>query len=228
MIEYVKQNPQWANQRSNTQIFRHSLAKLSTSLLLLILLSCNTAISIAQSTSSDKKAQKLYTEAQAFYQAYKLNEAELTLNKALERDPNFVEAQTLLAYIYIDNNQQEKAKASFEKAIAINPRVIPNNFFFLGELELNEGNYEEAKKHLSQFISIEEVNPKILERAKQQLDNINFALEAKKNPYPFEPINLGANINSEFLEYFPSMTVDEKTILFTRRLPDSKISNEVQ
>src|SRR5210317_1804213 len=107
-----------ANQRSNTQIFRHSLAKLSTSLLLLILLSCNTAISIAQSTSSDKKAQKLYTEAQAFYQAYKLNEAELTLNKALERDPNFVEAQTLLAYIYIDNNQQEKAKASFEKAIA--------------------------------------------------------------------------------------------------------------
>jgi len=211
-----------ANQRSNTQIFRHSLAKLSTSLLLLILLSCNTAISIAQSTSSDKKAQKLYTEAQAFYQAYKLNEAELTLNKALERDPNFVEAQTLLAYIYIDNNQQEKAKASFEKAIAINPRVIPNNFFFLGELELNEGNYEEAKKHLSQFISIEEVNPKILERAKQQLDNINFALEAKKNPYPFEPINLGANINSEFLEYFPSMTVDEKTILFTRRLPDPK------
>ena len=211
-----------ANQRSNTQIFKHSLIKFSTSLLLLILFSCNSSISLAQSTSSDKKAQKLYTEAQAFYQAYKLNEAELTLHKALEQDPKFVEAQTLLAYIYIDSNQKEKAKASFEKAIAINPRAIPNNFFFLGELELNEGNYEKAKQHLSQFISIEEVNPKLLDRANQQLSNIDFAIEAKKKPYPFKPINLGANINSEFLEYFPSMTVDEKTILFTRRLPDTK------
>ena len=211
-----------ANQRSNTQIFKHSLIKFSTSLLLLILFSCNSSISLAQSTSSDKKAQKLYTEAQALYQAYKLNEAELTLHKALEQDPKFVEAQTLLAYIYIDSNQKEKAKASFEKAIAINPRAIPNNFFFLGELELNEGNYEKAKQHLSQFISIEEVNPKLLDRANQQLSNIDFAIEAKKKPYPFKPINLGANINSEFLEYFPSMTVDEKTILFTRRLPDTK------
>ncbi|MDA9312060.1 OmpA family protein [Vicingaceae bacterium] len=211
-----------ANQRSNTQIFKHSLIKFSTSLLLLILFSCNSSISLAQSTSSDKKAQKLYTEAQALYQAYKLNEAELTLHKALEQDPKFVEAQTLLAYIYIDSNQKEKAKASFEKAIAINPRAIPNNFFFLGELELNEGNYEKAKQHLSQFISIEEVNPKLLDGANQQLSNIDFAIEAKKKPYPFKPINLGANINSEFLEYFPSMTVDEKTILFTRRLPDTK------
>jgi outer membrane protein OmpA-like peptidoglycan-associated protein len=211
-----------ANQRSNTQIFKHSVIKLSTFALLLVLLSCNASISVAQSTSSDKKAQKLYSEAQAFYQAYNLNEAELTLHKALERDPNFVEAQTLLAYIYIDNRQEEKAKACFEKAIAINPRAIPNNFFFLGELELNQGNYEEAKTNLSQFIAIEEIDPKLLDRANQQLDNIDFAIQAKKNPYPFEPINLGPNINSEFLEYFPSMTVDEKTILFTRRLPDPK------
>ena len=211
-----------ANKRSNTQIFKHSIVKLSTPLLLLILFSCNSAISIAQSTSSDKKAQKLYTEAQAFYQVYNLNEAEHALLKALDRDPKFIAAQTLLAYIYIDNKQVEKAKASFGKAIAINPRAIPNNFFFLGELELNQGNYEKAKKHLSQFISIEDINPKLLDRANQQLDNIDFAIQAKNNPYPFEPVNLGPNINSEFLEYFPSMTVDEKTILFTRRLPDPK------
>ncbi len=211
-----------ANKRSNTQIFKHSIVKLSTPLLLLILFSCNSAISIAQSTSSDKKAQKLYTEAQAFYQVYNFNEAEHALLKALDRDPRFIAAQTLLAYIYIDNRQVEKAKASFGKAIAINPRAIPNNFFFLGELELNQGNYEKAKKHLSQFISIEDINPKLLDRANQQLNNIDFAIQAKNNPYPFEPVNLGPNINSEFLEYFPSMTVDEKTILFTRRLPDPK------
>ena len=211
-----------ANQRSNPQIFRHPLIKISVLLSLIVLISCNATLSIAQSTSNDKKAQKLYSEAQALYQAYKLNEAEITLQKALERDPNFVEAQTLLAYIYIDNRQEDKAKKSFEKAIAINPRAIPNNFYFLGELELKDGNYEKAKKHLSQFIVIAEINPKLLDRANKQLDNIDFAINAKQNPYPFDPINLGPNINSEFLEYFPSMTVDEKTILFTRRLPDPR------
>ena len=61
-----------------------------------------------------------------------------------------------------------------------------------------------------------------MERANKQLDNADFAIEAKKTPYPFKPVNLGPNINSEFLEYFPSMTVDEKTILFTRRLPEPR------
>jgi len=211
-----------ANQCANPQIFRHPLIKTSTIILLLVLLSCTVKSSLAQSTSSDRKAQKLYSAAQAFYQGYQLKEAELTLLKALERDPNFMEAQTLLAYIYIDNQEERKAKASFEKAIAINPRAIPNNFYFLGELELKDGKYENAQKYLAQFVRIEEINPKLLDRANQQLDNIAFAIKAMQSPYPFEPINLGSNINSEFLEYFPSMTVDEKTILFTRRLPDQQ------
>lgn len=175
-----------------------------------------------QSTSSDKKAIKLYTEAQELYKNYKLTEAELVLQQALERDPNFVEAQTLLAYVYIDSQQESKAKASFEKAITINPTAIPNNFFFLGELELKDGNYESAKKRLIQFTQFSEANPKLLERANKQLNNADFAIEAKKTPYPFKPVNLGPNINSEFFEYFPSMTVDEKTILFTRRLPEPR------
>ena len=211
-----------ANKRSNPQVFRHSLVKIYSALFLLLFSACNSATAFSQSTSNDKKAIKLYTEAQSLYKIFNLTEAEAILQKALERDPKFVEAHTLLAYIYIDSRQEEKAKTSFEKAIAVNPTAIPNNFFFLGELELNNGNYENAKKRLSQFISLPEVNPKLVDRANKQLDNIDFAIEAKKNPYPFEPINLGPSINSEFLEYFPSMTVDEKTILFTRRLPEPR------
>jgi outer membrane protein OmpA-like peptidoglycan-associated protein/Tol biopolymer transport system component len=211
-----------ANQRSNTQVPKHSLTKIGAFLSILIFLSCNATKVVAQSTSTDKKAKKLYAEAQAFYQGYQLAEADESLQKALDRDPNFVEARTLLAYICIDRHQEDQAIENFEKAIAINPQAIPNNFYFLGELQLNRGNYENAKKNLSQFVIIPNVTAELLDRANKQLDNIDFAIEAKKNPYPFEPINLGPNINSEFLEYFPSMTVDEKTILFTRRLPEPR------
>lgn len=208
------------NKRSNSQIFKYSISKLGA--LLALFLFCNANQSVAQSTTTDKKALKLYTQAQQFYNNRVFSEAEALLIKALERDPKYVEAHTLLAYLYIDTRKTEQAKLSFENAIAANPRAIPGNFFFLGEIEMNEGNYKSAKKYFNQFIAMPGVNPKMVEESNQKLDNIDFALQAKENPYPFEPINLGPNINSEHSEYFPSLTVDESTILFTRRLPEPK------
>ncbi len=50
-----------------------------------------------------------------------------------------------------------------------------------------------------------------------------FALKAKENPVPFEPENMGAAINSEYSEYWPSLSVDEQKLMFTVMLPlDSK------
>jgi Tol biopolymer transport system component len=45
-----------------------------------------------------------------------------------------------------------------------------------------------------------------------------------KHPKPFDPINLGEGINSIYPEYYPSITVDGKTMLFTRRLPINNAS----
>lgn len=207
------------HQRSNTQIFRYSLTSLFTLLLSCLLFSCTLPIQ-AQTTSSDKKAIKLFEEAQGYYQALLLESAKSSLLKAIERDPKFVEAHTLLAYVYIDSRENEKAKQSFETAISFNPTLIPNNLFFLARIELYEGNYEKAEKLYRQFITIPQAPIKQVRESEKQLDNIAFALQAIQNPYPFEPINMGPNINSELSEYFPSITVDEKMLLFTRRLPE--------
>ena len=52
------------------------------------------------------------------------------------------------------------------------------------------------------------------------IENCEFAIEAIKNPVDFNPINLGSSINSELPEYFPSITADDSTFLFTRRVND--------
>lgn len=208
-----------ANKRSKSQIFKYSLKRAFPAILVFFFVSCNYQTAAAQTYSStNKKAIKLYTEAQSFYQGYKLSEAKESLNDALEKDPSFVEAQTLLAYINLDEKDYENAKLNFEKAIEINPTAIPNNFYFLGELELNNGEYEAANKLLTTFVNMRGVDPRMVDKANKGLDNIDFALKAKTTPYPFEPFNLGPAINSRLDEYFPSMTVDEKTLLFTRRL----------
>ena len=208
------------HKRTKSQILKHSLKNSFFLLFGFLLLSVNCQSLQAQSyTSVNKKAIKLYTEAQQAYNGYKLELAEELLRKSLEKDPKFVEAQTLIAYIFLDKNESEFAKTAFRKAIEINPTAIKNNFYFLAELELNDGNYIPAQKLFKQFVGMRGVDPKIITKANKGLDNIDFAIKAKANPYPFEPNNLGENINTDLAEYFPSLTVDQKTLLFTRRLP---------
>nr|MBA3970872.1 PD40 domain-containing protein [Bacteroidota bacterium] len=43
-----------------------------------------------------------------------------------------------------------------------------------------------------------------------------FAINAIKNPVPFDLKNMGTAINSSLDEYFPAVTADEQTILYTR------------
>src|SRR5687768_10801731 len=46
--------------------------------------------------------------------------------------------------------------------------------------------------------------------------NMEFAVTT--TPVPFQPQNLGDNINSPDPEYFPSLTIDGKTLVYTRRV----------
>lgn len=207
------------DQRANSQIFGHSLALTFILFLSIFLISCNT--SKAQTyTSQDRKAIKLFEEAKEYYQKRELNKTKELLIDAIDKDNNFIEAHTLLAYIYMDSGELEKAKEAFRKAISINQNAIPNNLFFLGELELNQGNYEQASLAYNRFLSLERKDPTLVDRSEKGLQKINFALESMKNPADFSPKNLGPEVNSEYAEYFPCLTVDQSTLLFTRRLPN--------
>ena len=207
-----------ANQHTIAQVFKHSI---KYSFLLLFLL-CSSA-AIAQSLSTEnKKASKLYEEGRRLYQQNRLEAAAIELHKALERDESFYEANTILAYVYLDMRQYDKAKEQFRAAINTNATAIPNNLFFLAELELKDGEYALAKKYFEGFMKMNPQNQEQINRSRKSLESIDFALEAIANPVPFKPKNLGPAINSENAEYFPSLTVDGNTILFTRRLPSEQ------
>ncbi len=53
-------------------------------------------------TSTNKKAIKFYEEGKKNYEVRKDEEAEKLLNKAIQEDPNFVEAHSALAYLLME------------------------------------------------------------------------------------------------------------------------------
>jgi outer membrane protein OmpA-like peptidoglycan-associated protein len=50
-------------------------------------------------------------------------------------------------------------------------------------------------------------------------NNALFSIDAKNNPAKINPINIGPGINTDRPEYFPTITVDGRTLLFTRLIP---------
>lgn len=189
-------------------------------LLIIVLLIGIAKFSIAQGdvSSKDKKAAKYYQTGKEYYDSRNNELAEINLLKALERDPNFAEAELLLAYIYQDQGIFPEAIVHYEKAININPDFFPEMHSSVGLLLLNEGKYEKAKKYFEQYLTYRSSPLMMKDLALDGLDDCYFAIEALKNPVPFKPINMGEGVNSQNPEYYPSLSVDGKTLLYTRRL----------
>jgi len=170
--------------------------------------------------TENKKAIKLYEEGKGFYDLRKNDLAELSLLQAIEKDPNFAEAELLLAYVYTENNNTEKAIEHYQKSININPNLFPEAHASLGLLQFEIGSYADAKKNLENYLTYKDSPLMMKPYAISALKNCEFAMEAIKKPVPFEPINLGKGVNTELPEYFPALSADNKYLLFTRRLND--------
>ena len=169
-------------------------------------------------TSTNKKAVKFFEEGKKNYEVRKDEDAEKLLNKALQEDPNFVEAHSALAYLLMEKRRTKEAIAHFQKAIDINPKFFPRNFFDLGLAQLLSADYDNAVKNLESFLKFERINPNTKDQAEQYLKNAKFGSNAIKNPQPFKLVNVGEGINTSEYEYFPALTADGKTFMFTRNI----------
>lgn len=170
--------------------------------------------------TTNKKAIKNYEEGKSYYDIRKNDLAELSLLLAIKNDPNFAEAELLLAYVYTENNAPEKAIEHYQKSININPNLFPEAHASLGLLQIDMGKYTDAKKNLENYLTYTNSPLMMKPYAIKALKDCDFALNALKNPVPFEPINLGKGVNTELPEYFPALSADNKYLLFTRRLID--------
>lgn len=184
----------------------------------LFLINCT----VAQPTvsSDNKKAVKLYNEGKDYYDARENDLAEVKFLQALEKDPNFAEAALLLAYVYTEKANYDQAIVYYTKSIEAKFDLFPEAHASLGALHLKKGNYEAAQKHFTNYFTFSDAPLMMKHLANDGLRDCEFAMEALKNPVPFEPKNLGEGVNSELPEYFPALSADGKTLLYTRRLND--------
>ena len=173
-------------------------------------------------TSTNKKAIKLYEEGKKYYEVRKDKEAEEVLIKALKEDDNFIEAHSAIAFLLMEHGRSAEAIPHFEKAVAVNPKFFPQNQYYMANAYMMVGSYDKAVTTYENFMKAERINPQMKEAAAKEIKNAKFGAQAIKSPKPFKPVNMGGGVNTNFNEYFPSITADGKQFLFTRELKESE------
>jgi outer membrane protein OmpA-like peptidoglycan-associated protein len=177
-----------------------------------------TAQNFDYSTKS-KKAIKAFNKAMGYYQVKDAEGAELYLLRALDYDQNFTEAWMLLGNVYEDMRKAGDAMKAYRKVVELDPGKYPRVVFNLAKIELAYGKYESALENYMLYNTHVPGGGPLKESLREGIERCKFGIEAMKNPVPFEPHNMGDSINSSNDEYFPSLTLDEKTLVITVRRP---------
>ncbi|MBX2974291.1 MAG: tetratricopeptide repeat protein, partial [Flavobacteriales bacterium] len=176
----------------------------------------------AKYTTTDKGAIKRYESGSSCMGLRKWDCAESEFTKAAEADPKFIEPRIMLAEIAEQKGQSDVAMARYREVMALNPGFFPVAQLHLADLEFKAGHYAEAQKNYEAYLK-QEQEPQRKARAKLGIRNCEFAARAINQPVPFEPKNLGPNVNSADPEYYPCITADDGTLMFTRRVKAPEI-----
>ena len=198
-------------------IFRAALCLLRASIILTVLIFFQQTAYSQQVTSTSRNAIRAYNAGLDKYERGQYNEAINDFNTAIRRDPNFLEALLLMAESWLELKNPQQAKIAFMRSLDINPDFFPPVYFSLAEIFFNEQQYETTIVHLEKFLSYNRLPPLLVERSEKLLRNSRFAINAMRNPVPFHPENIGFEL--EYDQYWPSLTVDEQTLIFTALIP---------
>ncbi|MES2891675.1 MAG: OmpA family protein [Bacteroidota bacterium] len=169
----------------------------------------------------NKKAGEIYGQAYEDAQAEDYNKAISKINKAISLEPRFVDAYLSRAGIYANLKKYDSSVLDFQKALQLDSVYsityqLPYSISLAGM-----GQFNNALNAVNRFLQYDKLNSQSLRAGNYRKSVYEFALDYEKkhpaNNYVFAPKNLGDSANSTALEYYPSLTIDGKKLVFTRR-----------
>lgn len=170
-------------------------------------------------STNSTKAIKLYERGQkSLYQGDAVSAVDC-FKQALTVDPDFAEANLMLAEWYYDQGDPTQSKQYYYAVVSNHPTFFTLAWLQLGGLELNEGNLDKAEECYHNFLQYDQKNSERHSAAQQGIATVAFRRWALQHPEPFDPQNMGFAINTADDEYLPALTVDGQTLIFTRRSP---------
>lgn len=175
-------------------------------------------------TTTSARAIKFYEKAISFARAGTPQYAVEYLNKAIQEDSNFAEAYMVLGDLRNEAKDYKSAIYYYNLALQKNQDFYPKLFYMVSSLEMKLGYYEGARQNLTTYLQHPGFDITLRQLVNERIDDCDVAIDLMKNPVPFDPVNLGDNINTRYDEYVNTISTDEKMLIFTVKHPVDKES----
>lgn len=191
-------------------------------LFLLFQSSCAHSQQVFHNSPKSSKVRDLFQEALGHYNINDYAAALNSIDQCLKKDPWFIEAWDLKGQILLADEQY---RAASDLYLELTKKDAGFKFAWLELTKVSfllkdyDACLQYAQIAKSKFGPSDQ---KELSELEQTRRNAQFAREASKHPVPFNPVSLGPGVNTKLEEYHPGLTVDGKSLFFTRR--DGKAS----
>jgi outer membrane protein OmpA-like peptidoglycan-associated protein/Tol biopolymer transport system component len=192
-------------------------------LVFLYTLSVNAQVTNSFLPATNKKAQEAFDKSSKFFAEKNFEQANRWVEESLKFDSTFAEAHFRRAQLAEIFTQYDGALVSYRKAVTLRPDAPQFAVAYqkLIEHHLRAGEYAQAKADLEKYIPLLRPNSMALRRAQRQLATCDFGEKAIQKPLIINPEELSDTINASILQYFPSLTADGQTMLFTALKPEN-------
>lgn len=179
-------------------------------------------------SSTSKKAIAYYTEADNYRVRRQYDQAKLLLENAIKKDDQFIEAYQRLAGIHHIQDELELAEKYYQISLnldAANPKYA-DTYLKITKVQITLEKYEQAKRNIEQFLAFKIKNQWKSDEARLLLSKAIYSLEYINSPLLFNPTSLNEQVNQFAMQYFPVVTADENTLLYTKRDGNSPYDDE--
>lgn len=166
-----------------------------------------------------------------FFENYEFFAAAAEYKKAVDKNPENYYAMYRYAEASREYFDYENAELYYKKTIDKALDLFPLSRFWYGYMQLDNGEYEAAKKTFETFITEYTLSTleaeEYKERANQGIRGCNFALaEMQKPKRDYEFKNIPFPVNTEYSEYSPVIAEHDSSIIITSSRKESKGHNE--
>lgn len=168
--------------------------------------------------SSSGRAVDAYNKGVESYEYFDLNKAESLFKNALLYDNKFFEAYLMLGDLYTKQQKYKEAALNYHAAVNIDSAAYKPAYLYLANAEMFTEDYQNARIHYQSYLRYKDGSAKNRLLAAKNIKNCEFAIEAIKKPVSFNPVSIGPAVNTRDDEYWPSLTADGQTLMFTRQV----------
>ena len=167
------------------------------------------------------KAVTLYEEAINWLQDQQMTKGIALLKNSVQIDSNFVDAYLSLGGVYGQLKKYDSSVYWYQKA-----QQKDTGYFKIYQLPLSinlagNGNFSAALDAVNQFLNLPGLNEKSRKSGEYRKRCYEFALQYAAaytgSEQSFLPVNLGDSVNTSRSEYYPTVTVTDTLLVFTRR-----------